>query len=370
MKKEIFSLNLLKGICAILVVLIHTHLTGKIAIVPFYRCAVPIFYMISGYFLMNENGLWHREKIKGYLRKMVSIWFIIDVIYILFSSTLFKGYSPFHGTNLDTYKVLKIFSSEIFFGGQFCLPLWYITAYVWTLVIIYFWRKSISSAVYLSIIIGLLCLNLVLGSYDFVLPFQPWQPFSNINVFTTALPFVMLGGFAKLHLNKLQQFTSNKIYLLLIGLSYVEVAILWLLGSKDGDVFIMTPLLSLMIFVDFILHPTWGKNAYLTLVGRKFSLNIYLLHYLMIWVVGSICQYLQINIRSIEFLIVLPITFLLCYLIGYTKSITNRLSGTCGGGKIGYDYLNLLPRIENFPNNSLFIYMLWVHPNPRKISLD
>lgn len=219
MKKEIFSLNLLKGICAILVVLIHTHLVGKVALVPFYRCAVPLFYMISGYFLMKENGLWHREKIKGYIRKMVSIWIIIDAIYILFSSTLFKEYSPFHGINLNAYNILKVISSEIFFGGQFCLPLWYITAYVWTLVIIYFWRKSISTTAYLSIITGLLCLNLILGSYDFVLPFQPWQPFSNINVFITALPFVMLGGFVKLHLNKTQQFTSKKIYLLLIGLS-------------------------------------------------------------------------------------------------------------------------------------------------------
>lgn len=328
MKKEIFSLNLLKGICAILVVLIHTHLTGKVALVPFYRCAVPIFYMISGYFLMNENGLWHKEKIKGYIRKMVSIWLIIDAVYILFSSTLFKGYSPFHGMNLDTYNVLKVISSEICFGGKFCGPLWYITAYVWTLIIIYFWRKSLSTTAYLSTIIVLLCLNLILGVYDFILPFHPWQPSSNTNVFTTALPFVMLGGFVKLHLNKLQQFTNKKIYLLLIGLSYVEIGILWLLGSKDGDVFIMTPLLSMMIFVIFIRHPKWGKNAYLTLVGKKFSLNIYLLHYLMIWIAGDICHHLQINIRNIEFLIVLPMTLILCYLINILSFYFNRLNSS------------------------------------------
>lgn len=331
MKKEIYSLNLLKGICAILVVLIHTHLAGKIALVPFYRCAVPIFYMISGYFLMSENGLWHREKIKGYIQKMVSIWVIIDAIYILFSSTFFKEYSPFHETNLEIYNLLKVILSEIFFGGQFCLPLWYITAYVWTLIIISFWKKRISTSLYLSIITGLLCCNLILGTYNFLLPFKPWQPFSNINVFTTALPFVMLGGLIKLYLNKVQKFTTKKIYLLLIGLSYVEIAILWLLGSKDGDVFIMTPFLSMMILIGFILHPTWGKNANLTLIGRKYSLNIYLLHYLMIWVVGSICQYLQINTRTIEFLIVLPITFFLCCLIDHIKDITNRLSSTWGG---------------------------------------
>lgn len=320
MKKEIYSLNFLKGICAILVVLIHTHMVGKIALVPFYRCAVPVFYMISGYFLMNENGLWHREKIRGYIRKMISIWITIDIIYILLSSILFKEYSPFHGTNLNTYNLLKTISLEVFFGGQFCLPLWYITAYVWTLVIISFWKRRIPTSIYLSFIIGLLCLNLILGAYDFLLPFKPWQPFSNINVFTTALPFVMLGGFVKLHLYKLQQLTTKKIYILLVGLSYAEVAILWLLGSKDGDVFMMTPLLSMMIFVGFIFHPTLGKNTYLTFIGRELSLNIYLLHYLIIWIVGGICYYLQINIRSIEFLIVFPITFLLCCLINLFKN--------------------------------------------------
>lgn len=315
MKKEIYSLNLLKSICAILVVLIHTHLAGKIVFVPFYRCAVPIFYMISGYFLMSENGLWHREKIKGYIQKMVSIWIIIDAIYILFSSTLFKEYSPFHGTDLNIYNFLKVISSEILFGGQFCGPLWYITAYIWTLAIISLWKKRISTTLYLSTIIALLCINLIFGAYNFLLPFHPWQPFSNTNVFTTALPFVMVGGFVKLNFNKLQKFATKKIYLLVIGLSYVEIAILWLLGSKDGDVFIMTPILSMIIFIGFILHPTWGKNAYLTLIGREFSLNIYLLHYLMIWVIGGLCQYLNINIRNIEFFIVFLITLLLCYLI-------------------------------------------------------
>lgn len=333
MKKEVSSINFLKGICAILVVLIHTHMAGKVALIPFYRCAVPIFYMISGYFLMNEDGLWHREKIKGYLRKMLSIWITTDVIYILLSSTIFNEYSPFHGTNLDILTILKTISLELFFGGQFCLPLWYITAYVWTLVIISFWRKRIPTAIYLSIIIGLLCINLILGSYDFILPIQPWQPFSNINVFTTALPFVMLGGFVRIHINELQRFATKKIYLLLICLSYMELAILWLLDSRDGDVFIMTPLLSMMIFVGFILHPSFGKDTYINMLGKNFSLNIYLFHYLIIWVAGLICNHLQISIRSIEFPIVFFGTLLLCYIINIISRLSNKLPTIYGGGK-------------------------------------
>lgn len=318
MKKEIYSISLLKGICAILVVLIHSHLFGKICLVPVYRCAVPIFYMISGYFMMGENGLWKKGKIKGYLRKMVSIWIAVDTIYILSIAIVFNECSPFYEKGINAYSLLQTISLEIFFGGQFCLPLWYITAYVWTLVIIRYLgnRLSISPPLCLTIIVGLLCLNLLLGSYDFLLPFHPWQPFSNINVFTTALPFVMLGGFIKLHFHTLHGiFTKPTARLCLIALSYLEVAALWVVGSKDGDVFIMTPFLSMAILAWFISHPTFGKGSCFTNIGKEYSLNIYLLHFIIIWSVGETCKHYHLNIRNIEFLIVFPLTLFLCYLI-------------------------------------------------------
>lgn len=168
----------------------------------------------------------------------------------------------------------------------------------------------------LTIIVGLLCLNLLLGSYDFLLPFHPWQPFSNINVFTTALPFVMLGGFIKLHFHTLHGiFTKPTARLCLIALSYLEVAALWVVGSKDGDVFIMTPFLSMAILAWFISHPTFGKGSCFTNIGKEYSLNIYLLHFIIIWSVGETCKHYHLNIRNIEFLIVFPLTLFLCYLI-------------------------------------------------------
>ena len=51
MKTKIQSLFLLKAICALFVVIIHFPLAGKIYLDPLIKASVPIFYMITGYFM-------------------------------------------------------------------------------------------------------------------------------------------------------------------------------------------------------------------------------------------------------------------------------------------------------------------------------
>lgn len=132
LKQEIYSINYLKGVCSILVVLIHTHLLGKIIFIPFYRCAVPLFFMISGYFLMGREG-WYRDRIFHILKKMVIIWGITNIVYYSFIQFIFTEYDSIH--NLQTF--IQTLGIEFIFGGEFCGPLWYITAYIWALIIIY-----------------------------------------------------------------------------------------------------------------------------------------------------------------------------------------------------------------------------------------
>lgn len=312
MKKEIYSLNYLKGFCAILVVLIHTHIIGKFAFIPFYRCAVPIFFMISGYFLMGTNGEWHREKITRYLKKLSAIWIGTNLIYIIFSQCIFTEYATFH----NSQDFLKNLCLEIIFGGQFCYPLWYITAYVWVLVILRFWKCKPCKKNY-SLIGILLAFNLLLGTYSFILPIETTRISSifSDNFLTSGLPFVMLGGFLKLYVENTKRTVAISFQILLLALCYIELAVLYFINSRNGDVFFTTPLLSAFIFIWFIRHPDFGKKSWMRIVGKEYSLSIYLLHVLVIWMVGTYSRWTGLNIRSYEFLIVLPITILACYLL-------------------------------------------------------
>ena len=48
-----YSFDVLKLFLALLVVFIHIHVPWREVILPLTRCAVPCFFMISGYFLYN-----------------------------------------------------------------------------------------------------------------------------------------------------------------------------------------------------------------------------------------------------------------------------------------------------------------------------
>ena len=52
-----YSIDTLKFICAFLVIFIHTPQPDVyyIAITPISRCAVPIFFMISGYYTFGKK---------------------------------------------------------------------------------------------------------------------------------------------------------------------------------------------------------------------------------------------------------------------------------------------------------------------------
>lgn len=321
--REFISLNYLKGICAILVVLIHTHLIGKEALIPFYRCAVPLFYMISGFFLMGSDEEWHREKIGRYIKKMLIIWGVTDLVYLLFSCFVFTQYNPF--TDASFSSILRTLFLEAVFGGQFCGPLWYITSYVWVLVILRFWKCRPGKFNFM-IVGACLLANVLLGSYDFVLPIENIPSYANRNVLTTALPFVMLGGFLKPFVGSYGKRLSAKLFFGLLVLCYLELGFLYFIGSRDGDVFLITPVLSIFAFAWFVNHPDFGKGSWIYKVGKDYSLNIYLFHTLAIWIVGSCAGRLGIKIWDFEFFIVLALAIIVCSIIHYTGKMLKRLA--------------------------------------------
>lgn len=47
--KRLYNIDSLKFLCAFLVVLIHMHTPYQESIMPLTRCAVPCFFIISGY---------------------------------------------------------------------------------------------------------------------------------------------------------------------------------------------------------------------------------------------------------------------------------------------------------------------------------
>ena len=55
--KRNYSIDILKTICCFLIIIIHIPWNFKEEILPLTRCAVPCFFMISGFFLYQKDGI-------------------------------------------------------------------------------------------------------------------------------------------------------------------------------------------------------------------------------------------------------------------------------------------------------------------------
>ena len=81
MKERNYSIDILKFVCAILVVFIHTDWEWHDAILPLTRCAVPCFLIISGFLLYTKDIGIGQERLKRNVKHIFHI--------ILWSSLLF-----------------------------------------------------------------------------------------------------------------------------------------------------------------------------------------------------------------------------------------------------------------------------------------
>ncbi len=81
--KRYTSLDILKFFCAFMVVFIHAGFTNNVLGYTFReicRIAVPIFFMISGYFSVGKNS----EKIKLTIKKLLVLQIVSDLVYFIF----------------------------------------------------------------------------------------------------------------------------------------------------------------------------------------------------------------------------------------------------------------------------------------------
>ena len=55
--KRLYSFDSLKMVCAILIIFLHVYTPYQKYILPLTRCAVPCFFMISGFLIYSDTLL-------------------------------------------------------------------------------------------------------------------------------------------------------------------------------------------------------------------------------------------------------------------------------------------------------------------------
>ncbi len=271
----ISSLFVLKAICAFLVVACHTPMT--ILPVHIRDIAVPIFFMITGFFLYSEDIQRSIDKSKGYIKK--------SLLLVLAFSSFYAFLEPLDFTGLLNYKLFirwLFISIPSRLGG----PIWYLVSLFWGLLFFRFYLKLFKGRG-IAFLILLMFLGLIQGRYKWLV-FGGESSYFVFNFVVQALPTLSIGYLIRKHQARILKF--NYIFEIIIVLYLLSIIEQYLLKNYSNGLATigfgaMTMPLSAGIFVLALQYPQFGKSSYLEKIGKDYSANIYYWHMAFVWLI-------------------------------------------------------------------------------------
>lgn len=297
--KRLNTLDVLKAICAFLVICIHISYKGNLGdtITPLCRIAVPIFFMITGYFYYKTS----KSPLKQ-IKKVLILIILANFLYFIFG-IIING-------KVDLPTKEDIFKSLIFNSSPFAFHLWYLNALLYVLVIAYIADKlNIRKRMYFLIPV-LLVTNIIFGEYAIVLFNKDYDPIYMRNFLFIGIPYFLIGDLLyKNKENLIKKFSIKKLTILipiLVLTTVLEEHILTI-NKMDaiGDIYISTTFLAIAIFLFAIQVKQVSNENILAIIGRKYSTYIYVLHLVFIDIFNKYVSSNNILNNSIQIIIFL-----------------------------------------------------------------
>ena len=286
------SLDTLRGISCILVILIHYPFPGMwgAVIKSIGRTAIPFFFMLSGYYTNKHDINSTRKEIIKRIKKTTVICagasiFSLLMEYIFF----FRGQSACAFIE-DYFDIGNIWRLIIWNDTGNINHLWFLFALLYCYLILLcflFFRPSAND--YRSIDTIAFLLWVVLIFFAEVLPVfgNSVSVFYYRNGLITGFPFFWFGFRLK---TKPLKYNLNFRFVFFTGIGIV-VAERLLIGNIQNSLGIT--MLSAATFIKAVNYPDWAACSALASLGREYSLLIYILHWYIIYVEYKIINELQ-----------------------------------------------------------------------------
>lgn len=185
-----YSIDALKFICAVLIVFLHVPGRFCSYYLPVTRCAVPCFFIISGYFLMGEN-MGERMK-KGSIR----MFKLMLGSSLLFAIVLFVT----HHLKLESIipSTEKIIDFVLLNDNPWGFHLWYLGAYLYVLLICILIDKYKKWHIAFMMTPILLITDLIMGKYSLLIMNREFPYIYVRNFLFVGLPYFLIGAYMKL----------------------------------------------------------------------------------------------------------------------------------------------------------------------------
>jgi surface polysaccharide O-acyltransferase-like enzyme len=272
---DIAALHILKVFCAFGVVQLHTTSFFAADTVPLCRLAVPLFFMITGYFLINREGQLTMKRLRSTFWKILQITVATNLFY--YAYRVIDGWCR-HDVLSSLLLTPKEVVQLLLLGNVLCGPLWYMTALLEALAVLMLlvklrrlrWMPAVAA-------LGLLA-NFCVGEFRLL---GPLEGYCLRNFVFLSLPFLYIGMVVRLNEHRLRLSSRRlmAVALAVVVLLYAEYFSLWHFYATDtvqGDVLLFTVVLTVTLFLWALKTPLHYPR--LVTIGRRHSTNIYLFH--------------------------------------------------------------------------------------------
>lgn len=276
-KSRNMSLDVLKLIASYVVVFIHfkfSGLTGDI-VDALARFAVPVFFMISGYFAYSNST----EKLISKMKNIIKIYFLGAVIYICFYGILTlcdSGIKAAIWYGISYFNPVFIFKFVVFNLPKSSEHLWFLVALIYVYGLHYFVVKwKIKDCVYLWIGVVLLAIHLLLGvglsSMGIVIPICVIR-----NFLFMGYPFYCIGMLIRKNEDLVHKKITYKRAMILILIGVIETVISYFICGGN-ELYIGSVLVAVALLIISLKTKNIQINEKIIKLSQT-STGIYLIH--------------------------------------------------------------------------------------------
>lgn len=276
------GLHILKGVCALAVVIFHCPISYEAPADPICHLAPPLFFMITGYFIADSNGLPSPSRIQKAGKKAFAYLLGCNLIYAAVMILTLLHDRAFG--ELDFMTTRAFWSDWIKYGARFHPALWYLTALCWSLLLSALLLRLRCFRLAPFIIIAGLAFNLYAGKYWPLFHSLPPYGLLCMSALSIGLPCI-LSGMLMHRIPSSRR--SKRIMLSLLLFSAAALAaeasiIMPALGTapREGFLLFFSMPLAVAIFY-FALHTDIAAGRDLRHLSRR-ARDIYFLHALVI----------------------------------------------------------------------------------------
>lgn len=328
-----YTIDFARIVLIFLIVCLHFPLYGSlgIAVKEIAQAAVPLFFMITGFYLYSEDKTKISQRAFRQAKRILRLCmysFILYLGYRIFEVIIFNGDLLLWVET--TFSLKNILEFLIFNDPPVLSTLWFLFAMLYDLIIVGFVCRRIHIRRLFFVIVPMCIIRLCIGCYSvFVFGIKIDILWTKNFIFAGMLS-MLVGFWIASVKDMLCNLLSNRVLILISLLFGMFTLCEWLFIFRSGrynycDYFISTIFFTVSIFILLIKNPRLFKNEYLCerlgYIGKKYALHIYIIHRMISYITDILVQWYMPDLWgyyiTIKAVVVFVISFLVCFIYLY-----------------------------------------------------